>query len=398
MGRSLMIAAYMANLGAPDRPEKLGKQPPRPPGTVIWARCSHPDQLMSVETLDRKLAEDGDPIHIITTLLDWSPKYASRALPEPTGREAIRAFIAHWQPAMTVWVQGDFDPILMTEMRSADIKVILVDATGEGLGHIAGTWVPGSLKSLLSQFEAVLALDHFAADRLLRAGTPEETVLVTGAMEDCAPTLACDENERSEVARAIGTRPVWLAAGAQLNECLALCQAHQAASRSAHRLLLIVAPQNPVIGYTFAEDLRQLGFHVTQRSKEPMPTDVTQIYVIDTDDDLGLWYRVAPITYMGGSLENGGCRDPFEATALGSAVLYGPHVAPYQRHAGRLNAAGASRLLRSANDLGPAVEELLSTDKAAKLAHLAWDVTSHGANVTNRIAAYIQLRLEELVH
>lgn len=398
MARSLMIAAYMANLGASDRPEKLAKQPPRPPGTIIWARCNDPDQLTAVETLDRKLAEDGDPVHVVATLRDWRPEHAERALPEPAGKDAIRAFIAHWQPVMTVWVQGDFDPILMAEMRGAGLKVILVDATGDGLGQIAGTWVPGSMRSLLSQFEAVLALDHFAAERLVRAGTPEETVLITGPMEDCAPTLPCDEVERNEIAQAIGTRPVWLAAGANLTETAALCHAHQEASRRAHRLLLIVVPQNPVIGYTFADDIRQRGFHVTQRSKEPLPTEVTQVYVVDTDDDFGLWYRVAPITYMGGSLHDGGCRDPFEATALGSAVLYGPNIAPYQRHAGRLNAAGASRLLRSASDLGVAVEELLAADKAANLAHLAWDVTSRGANVTNRIAAFIQLRLEELVH
>jgi 3-deoxy-D-manno-octulosonic-acid transferase len=79
-------------------------------------------------------------------------------------------------------------------------------------------------------------------------------------------------------------------------------------------------------------------------------------------------------------------------------VLYGPQVAPFQRHAARLNAAGASRLIRSSNDLGSIVESLLSADKTAELAHAAWDVTSRGANVTNRIAAFIQLRLEELVH
>jgi 3-deoxy-D-manno-octulosonic-acid transferase len=96
-------------------------------------------------------------------------------------------------------------------------------------------------------------------------------------------------------------------------------------------------------------------------------------------------------------LDGDGCRDPFEAAALGSAVLYGPQVAPFQRHAGRLNAAGASRLLRSGADLGLAVETLLAADKTAELAHAAWDVTSRGATVTNRIAALIQLRLEELV-
>jgi 3-deoxy-D-manno-octulosonic-acid transferase len=398
MARSLAIAAYLAGFGSPDRPRSLSHQPPRPEGTVIWARCSHPDQFNAVETLNRKLSEDGDLVHVVATLLDWNPAFAERALPEPLGRENIRSFIAHWKPEMVVWVKGDLDPILLAEISAAKLPAMLVDATAEGLDHVAGTWVPGAMRSLLSQFEAVLALDQQAAERLIRAGTPEDTVLVTGAMEDSAPVLPCDEAERSEVAKAIGTRPVWLAAAAQLDESEDLSAAHMLASRRAHRLLLIVMPKHAVMAFPIAEKMRQYGFNVAMRSKEPNPSEITQVYIVDTEEELGLWYRIAPITYLGGTLKGGGCRNPFEVAALGSAVLYGPRVDPYQRHAARLNAADASRLIRSSADLGPTVESLLATDKTAQLAHAAWDITSRGANVTNRIAAFIQLRLEELVH
>ncbi len=397
MARSLLLAAYLANLGAGDRDVKLAVQPPRPSGNVIWVRCHSPDQLTAIETLSRKLAEDGDPIHLVTTLRDWQPDLAGRAMPEPVGKSAIRQFLGHWRPVMGIWVSGELDLVLLSEMRNAKMSLIMVDATGAGLDHVAGTWLPGAMRSLLSQFEALLALDHHAAGRLIRAGAPEDLVLVTGPMEDCAPTLPCDEEARSAIASAIGTRPLWLAAAAALDECEALSVAHTTASRSTHRLLLVVVPQNPVIGYTIAERFRKLGLQVARKSKEPLPQETTQVYIVDTQDDLGLWYRIAPMTYMGGTLKGGGCRDPFEATALGSAVIYGPHIGPYEQHTARLNAAGASRLLRTPDDLGPAVESLLTPDKTAALAHAAWDVTSRGANVTNRIAAFIQLRLEELV-
>ena len=397
MARSLAIAAYLAGFGSSEKRENPTVQPPRPEGAIIWARCSHPDQLTAVETLNRKLSEDGDPVQVIATLLDWNPVFAERCLPEPLGRTEIRSFIDHWQPVMGVWIRGDLNPILLAEMRNARMAMIFVDASAEGLDDVAGTWVPGAMRSLLSQFEAVFALDQSAADRLVQAGTPQETVLVTGAMEDCAPTLPCDETDRSKIAAAIGTRPVWLAAAASLDECKDVARAHQVASRRAHRLLLIFVPKHQVMASHIADELRKYGFNVARRSSEPEPSEMTQVYVVDTAEDMGLWYRIAPITYLGGTLDGGGCRDPFEAAALGSAVLYGPQVAPFQRHAGRLNAAGASRLIRSASDLGPKVESLLSADKAAQLALAAWDVTSRGAGVTNRIAAFIQLRLEELV-
>ncbi|MEJ6403173.1 3-deoxy-D-manno-octulosonic acid transferase [Yoonia sp. 2307UL14-13] len=396
MARSLSIAAYLAGLGEQDAKQRLSTQPPRPAGTIIWARCSHPDQLTPIETLNRRLTEDGDPVQVIATMADWDKSLAHRALPEPKGRENIRTFIMHWQPIMAIWVRGDLDPILLDEWYKAKLPCMLVDATADGLEQVAGGWVPGAMRSLLSQFEAVLALDQAAAEGLIRAGTPQEVVRVTGPMEDCAPPLPCSEHERQELADVIGTRPVWLAAAAQRNDCGDLIVAQRDASHRAHRLLLIVVPEDPDDAAHFAENMRGAGFYVTLRSEEPDPTELTQIYIVDTGEELGLWYRVAPISYLGGTLHGGGCRDPFEPAALGSAVLYGPQIAPFQKHAARLNAAAASRLIRSGNDLGPMVESLLSTDKVARLAHAAWDVTSRGADVTNRIVRIVQRRLEEL--
>lgn len=397
MARSLAIAAYLTGLGSHDRNKPLAEQPPRPVGTVIWARCNDPEQLVMLETLNRKLAEDGDPVYVVATLVDWLPEHAGHALPEPQGRKDIRAFIAHWRPAMSIWVKGDLDPVLMSEMHSAGMPSILVDASADGLDGFVGKWLPGARRSMLSQLEAVLALNQHAADRLIYAGTRKEVVQVTGAMEDCAPTLPCSETERNEIAKSIGTRPVWLVAAAPVSECRYIAEAHHAASRRAHRLLLIITPKDPVTAPDIVQEMRTQGFNVALRSDEPEPTEITQVYVIDTDEEIGLWYRIAPITYLGGTLDGDGCRDPFEAAALGSALLYGPKVAPFERHAARLNAAGASRLLRNGADLGKAVETLLAADKTAELAHAAWDVTSRGATVTNRIAAFIQKRLEEMV-
>lgn len=397
MARSLKIAAYMAGLRHSTDDSKLTAQPDRPDGAIIWVRCSLPEQLTSVETLQRKLAEDADAIQIIATVPDWDDSLAGRALPEPRGKDTIRAFIAHWQPMMAIWVRADLDFVLLDGMRAAGVPCMLVDATGQGLDQVAGGWVPGAIRALLSEFETVLTVDQTAARKLVSAGTPQSRILVTGPMEDCGKVLPCHEDDRRALSAAIGTRSVWLAAAARLNDTKALCLAHQEASRRAHRLLLVVVPDRPENACHIADDLRDFGFHVALRSQTREPTEPMQVFVIDTEDDLGLWYRIAPVTYLGGTLHGGGCRDPFEPASLGSAVLHGPYVAPFQRQAARLNEAGASRLIRFDEVLGREVEALLAPDKTAQMAHAAWDVTSRGADVTNQIVTLIRQRLEHRV-
>ena len=184
MARSLSIAAYLTQLGSTDHIDGPIPQPPRPAGTIIWARCCDPDQLTAIETLERKLMLEDEAIHIVTTLYDWLPDHATRALPEPRGKDAIRAFLDHWQPAMCVWVKGNLDALLLAEMRRVNLHSILVDATDEGLDTVTGRWVPGAMRSVLSQFEAIVTLDHIAAEKLARAGAPPEIILIAGAMED----------------------------------------------------------------------------------------------------------------------------------------------------------------------------------------------------------------------
>jgi 3-deoxy-D-manno-octulosonic-acid transferase len=397
MAQSLKFAAYVAGLRRQGGDVPPPAPPARPQGAVIWARCSHPDQLAAVETLQRHLTDDGEDVRIIATLTNWQPDHAPRALPEPRGKGAFRAFLAHWQPTLALWVRGDLDMVLLNAIRAAKLRTILIDANGRGLQGVTGGWVPGAIRQLLAQFDKILTVDKAAADRLLAAGAAPQQITIAGPMEDCAITLPHDEDDRRDLTAAIGTRPLWLAAAARANDAQALAQAQYEAGRRSHRLLLIVVPDQRDTAPELAASLRAFGFQVAERSAMPTPEDHTQVYIVDTDDSLGLWYRLAPMTYLGGTLFGGGCRDPFEPAALGSAVLYGPHIAPFQRHAERLDKARASRLVTSPQDLGRAVEALLAPDKTAAMAHAAWDVTSRGAEVTNRIVGLIRQHLEESV-
>ena len=57
-----------------------------------------------------------------------------------------------------------------------------------------------------------------------------------------------------------------------------------------------------------------------------MPSAHTDIYIADTIGELGLFYRLAPVVFMGGSLVAHGGQNAIEAIKLGAAILHGPHV------------------------------------------------------------------------
>ena len=123
--------------------------------------------------------------------------------------------------------------------------------------------------------------------------------------------------------------------------------------------------------------------------------DRTAVFILDREPEHGLWMRVSPITYLGGSLTGREVPNPLTAAALGSTVIHGRHPANYHSVLTRLEAARASLGIREATGLGPAVQTLLSADQAAMRALAAWDLASSGANVTDRLVRMIQDTLDE---
>jgi 3-deoxy-D-manno-octulosonic-acid transferase len=209
--------------------------------------------------------------------------------------------------------------------------------------------------------------------------------------------LPCNNAECDDLARLLGGRPVWLAADFNGSEIGIVEAAHRKAFKSAHRLLLILVPAQGQDPDAMASMLEEAGWRVVRRSNLEEPDPEIQVYIADTEDELGLWYRLAPASFIGGTLQPDiEPTDPFHAAALGSAVLTGPNHGQNPSRFRQLEAHGASIPVTSADELGEAIVTLLSPDKAASLAQAGWAATTESAHVVERLAEVIVERLTEM--
>ena len=360
---------------------------------MIWAHCAHLEQLSAVNTLGRRLIEDGEAITIIPTFPEAEPNGNQSS---PNTKHSTRAFLDHWRPQIVLWQGGQIAVAPMLEITRAKIPAIFVDASSDGIEHSKTPRFTGKLRAALGEFAAVLAIDETSAKRLVKFGADPEKTRVLGPLEDSASPPPHHETDRAAMVAILATRPMWLAAEVPLSELSLITQAHRHVERRAHRTLLVLTPRIVSDGAAMADALRNDGFTVACRSVEETPKDATQVYIADTDDGLGLWCRLAPITYLGGSFSDGKIPDPFAPATVGSAVLVGQQVKQFSDHIGRLASAQALHAVAAPEALGSAVETLLATDFAAKLAHAAWDVTSRGADATNDLVTLIYTILDRL--
>lgn len=383
----------------------LGRRPPagvrvlrpaRPAGELVWLNVGGAASAAGMSELARRLVEDDGVAVLITT--DQPLRAGAGVLvepPPPDTPDEARAFLDHWRPGAGVFSEGEVRPALVLEAAERRLPLMMVDARKPALPKGRDGWFPGLLRGALAGFSAILALDEAAARAFRKAGVPAALVTVAGRMEERSATLPCLEAEREALARLVAARPIWFAAAVPEAGEAAVLSANRAVLQLAHRLLLILMPERPERAAPLAERLEAEGWAVSLRAAEQEPEPETEIYIVDSPAEIGLWYRLAPITFLGGSLAGeGAIRNPLEAAALGSAILHGPRPGAHGAALGRLGAARAARAVASAGDLAEALSDLLSPDRAARLAQAAWAISSEGAEVTEDVLVRIRALLE----
>ena len=316
--------------------------------------------------------------------------------PEDTVASAD-AFLDHWTPDLCLWTGGRLLPAVISGADNRNIPLYLIDADENMLIRQGWRWFPDLPKSLFSKFSVILARSANAARDLKRIGTGETDVTVTGPFLEGAVALPYNQSDHNELSELLRGRHVWLAAMAQPEELPVILEAHGNVSKLAHRALLVIVPDDVSQADTFRRHLETDGWRHAVWSEGDLPEETTQILLADTRGELGLWYLLASVSFMGSSLFPGQeGRDPNEPAAHGSAILYGPHVSRFQSGYTRYADAGAARSVNDAQTLATAVERLIAPDQSAAMAHAAWDVASQGADVMDKIMDLVQDTLDVL--
>lgn len=375
----------------------------RPEGDLIWFHAASVGEAASLLELLRRLERKRAGVRLlVTTVTVTSEQFLAERLPDgclhqfaPVDvRPWVDAFLSHWRPDLAVWTESELWPATLWETRRRGTAMLLINARISSRSFRRWRALRPVARRLLGFFDAILAQDDLAGRQLLALGADPERLRVVGTLKEGSAPLEHDEDERVRLARAIDGRPVWLAASTHSGEEAMVVAAHRAARRSTPMLTLILAPRHPDRGDAIAADLRAQGFIVAQRSRgEALGAD-TEIYLADTLGEMGLWYRVAPVSFVGGSLVPVGGHNPFEPAQLGSAILHGPHVRNFQDAYARLRAGGAAVEVADADALAAALVRTLSPDVAAAMAEAGWRLCSDGAQVTDQVLEEVCARLD----
>ncbi|WOI52059.1 3-deoxy-D-manno-octulosonic acid transferase [Parvularcula sp. LCG005] len=338
----------------------------RPQGKLMWIHGASVGESLSVLPLIDYLAEKYPHAHfLVTTGTITSAQLMADRLPPKAIHQYVpidqvhfvRQFLTHWHPDAVVFIESELWPVMLSELGKRDIPLALVNGRLSPKSYKSWSARKGAARELLDTFRVLLAQDTDNAERL--ADLAGRDVPMLGNLKQAAPALPTDTEALEQLAGDVGDRPVWLAASTHVGEEDFVVETHHQLAAQIPDILTVIAPRHPTRGDEVYTKFRDAGLSIARRSTGDRPTPETQVYLADTLGELGIFYRLSDVAFIGGSLVEVGGHNPMEPARLGSAIVTGPHVFNFRDTFQSMRQSGALALVRNERDLSASLLRLL---------------------------------------
>jgi 3-deoxy-D-manno-octulosonic-acid transferase len=361
-------------------PERIGERrgmsrDVRPHGPLVWIHGASVGEVLAAAALIERLRALNIRILLTSGTVTSAAVVAKRFpgdvihqyVPYDSPRFVAR-FLDHWRPSLALFIESDLWPNLILAGAARRLPMVLINGRMSHRSFPRWRRVSGTISALLGRFDVCLAQSRVDAERFAALGS--RNVVTTGNLKLDVPAPPADPAKLERMLSMTRGRSVLVAASTHPGEEDILLEVHRELAGYFPSLLSVIVPRHPGRGEAVARAIAASGLTAALRSREELPTATTDIYVADTMGELGLFYRLAPIVFMGGSLVEHGGQNPIEAVKLGASVVHGPHVFNFADVYEALDCAGGARRADTKEALVKQLGQLLA-DPAARESSVA---------------------------
>lgn len=340
-------------------PERFGIYPAPPPGKpIVWIHAVSVGEVVAATPLIRRLLTCADIRLMVTTMTptgstrvvsNFADKvlhvYAPYDLPW-----TVAAFLRRTQPVLTIIMETELWPNLLHECARTNQPTILANARMSERSARRYLRFYGATRELVNCLSYVAAQNIEDGERFLRMGLEREKLVLAGNVKfDIQPNRQQIEDSRRLKIEYRQDRPIVVAASTHEGEDEIVLKAFSTVLVRHPNALLIIVPRHPE-RFNDVAALCEASFRCVRRSHNLTPSAETQVVVGDTMGEMMLFYGIADIAFVGGSLIERGGHNMIEPASWGVPVLSGPHTFNFADVSKRLHACNGMSTVSNADE------------------------------------------------
>lgn len=377
----------------------------RPEGRVFWFNAASVGESNSIIPLVNKILETYKDVSVLvtTTTVTAADNMAKkldnkRAFHQflPIDRRAYTdRFFDYWKPSVGFFVDSDFWPNLILSAKSKNIPLIVMNGRISDRSFAKYKKNLSFCNPLMSAF--IYGFGKSEEDRKRLEVMGIKTTTCVGNLKYAVVPLSYNKDELAKLRNMIGDRPVFVVSSTHPGEEERLLSAFLTIKKRYPNMLMVIAPRHPARGEEIKSLIEVNRLKVAKRSAGEIIKPNTDIYIADTMGELGLFYTLSNVVFVGGSFAPIGGHNPMEPARLHCVVLSGKTVHNFKETYDILINENCVVMVADEVDLASKVKSFFEhPDIMKQYMNKAFDVAERESAVLDRVMDKLQPILDNI--
>ncbi len=382
--------------------EKLGYyEKNRPKKDVIWINALGLGETLSLTLFLKELSKVFSDHIILLTSSTLQSKLALENIPLPKNiihqfapvdnYYVLGSFLDYWKPKMVLFSELDIWPLRTSKVKERKIPLLLINKRMDEKKKASRKRLGKLFSAPLKQFDHIFLQDQSSKLHLMEFGVDEGKTTVNGPLKLAGTIFPDTRDVEKRLNILLKDKLIWAAASLHESEENEILDAYKIAKQQLPNLVLIMIPR----AIELSENTMKRALHyskcVVKRSDYwDLPKKKTDILVVNRIGELGLWYKLAFISFIGNSLnlkEIKTGKNPFEALQANSIVIHGPKMNEpgYEKPA----SLGISEMVENSNDISTAVVKYSVANRRKEKIKRGQDLIKSNKAIIQNLILYI---------
>lgn len=275
----------------------------------------------------------------------------------------IENMLSKLKPDAVFVAETELWPNFASIMKKKNVALYIINARISDRTYKSYKKLSFIFASILKKYTAIYPQSKQDCDKLISIGANPQTTKVMGNLKfdiksPDISTLAFNKNPNHKIILAGSTHSC---------EDEIILNVFGELKKEIPNLKLIIAPRHPERNEKVFELIKNTGFNCAKRS-ENADFSSNDIILLDTMGELGKFYSVCDVAFIGGSFNKTGGHNPLEATIFKKPVVSGPSVHNFKDIYAILISSDSGKIVKTKEELKKALKKLLTDEDFYKKA------------------------------
>ncbi|MCC8399587.1 MAG: lipid IV(A) 3-deoxy-D-manno-octulosonic acid transferase [Rickettsia endosymbiont of Platyusa sonomae] len=268
----------------------------------------------------------------------------------------VKKFFRNWQPTLGIFIESELWPCLISEGKK-HCKLLLLNARISDKSFASWKKISSFFRAITSNFSEIIVQSNIDYEKFMQLGMTNINNL--GNIKFANKRLPVNEQELTILAQHMATKKIIVFASTHLEDESVLLSIVKPIKQQYPNCYFILIPRHPERKNDIGKACTQLNLTYSIKSEQNIPILTDDLYIVDKFGELGLFFSISYISFVGGSFKQGG-HNVLEPAYFANYIIFGPDMSNFANIANEMLANKAATQIQNESDLLNKMEYLLS--------------------------------------